>query len=150
MPASGRAIWGHYGKAAMILLDTSALIEFLNRTGSPWDTTVETLLTSDADVAIADITLTEVLQGIRSERDYRDVRASLMTFPILSLKDHDSYIKAADLYRKCRTKGLTIRSTVDLLIARIAIENNVELLHKDRDFEAIASVSTLKLFRGEV
>jgi len=150
MPASGRAIWAHYGKAAMILLDTSALIEFLNRTGSQWDTTVETLLTSDADVAIADITLTEVLQGIRNERDYREVRASLMTFPILSLKDHDSYIKAADLYRKCRTKGLTIRSTVDLLIARIAIENNAELLHKDRDFEAIASVSPLKLFRCEV
>ena len=134
----------------MILLDTSVLIEFLNRTGSPWDTAVETLLTSDADVAIADITLTEVLQGIRSERDYREVRASLMTFPILSLKDHDSSIKAADLYRKCRTKGLTIRSTVDLLIARIAIENNAELLHNDRDFEAIASVSSLKLFRGEV
>ena len=149
MPAFGRAIWAHYGKVAMILLDTSALIEFLNRTGSPWDTTVETLITSDADVAIADITLTEVLQGIRSERDYREVRASLMTFPILSLKDHDSYIKAADLYRKCRTKGLTIRSTVDLLIARIAIENNAELLHHDRDFEAISSFSSLRIYRVE-
>lgn len=149
MPVSGRVIWAHYGKAAMILFDTSALIEFLNRTGSPWDTAVETLLTNDADVAIADITLTEVLQGIRSERDYREVRASLMTFPILSLKDHDSYIKAADLYRKCRAKGLTIRSTVDLLIARTAIENNAELLHHDRDFEVIASVSPLRLYRIE-
>ena len=133
----------------MILLDTSALIEFLNRTGSPWDNAVETLLTNDADVAIADITLTEVLQGIRNERDYREVRSSLMTFPILSLKDHDSYIKAVDLYRKCRTKGLTVRSTVDLLIARTAIEHNAELLQHDRDFEAIASVSSLKLYRVE-
>jgi len=133
----------------MILLDTSALIEFLNRTGSAWDTAVETLLTSTVDIAISDITLTEVLQGIRNERDYREVRDSLLTFPILSLKDHNSYIKAADLYRKCRSKGMTIRSTVDLLIARIAIENNAELLHNDRDFEAIASVSSLKLYRIE-
>ncbi|MEI6205944.1 MAG: PIN domain nuclease [Desulfuromonadales bacterium] len=129
----------------MTLVDTSALIEFLNRTGSLSDKAVETLITNDAEIAIADITLTEALQGIRSERDYHEVRASLLTFPILSLKDHDSYIKAADMYRKCRTKGLTIRSTVDLLIAQTAIENNAELLHNDRDFEAIASVSSLKL-----
>jgi len=87
-----------------------------------------------------------VLQGIRSERDYREVRASLVTLPILSLKNHDSYINAADLYRKCRTKGLTIRSTVDLLIAQTAIEHSSELLHNDRDFEAIALVSPLKQY----
>lgn len=130
----------------MILLDTSALIEFLNRTGSRHDKAIEALLSNEADIAIAEITLTEVLQGIRNERDYSEVRASLMTLPILSLKGNDSYIKAADIYRKCRTKGLTIRSTIDLLIAQAAIEYNAELLHNDRDFEAIASVSSLKLY----
>ena len=130
----------------MILLDTSALIEFLNRTGSRHDNAVETLLSNEADIAIAEITLTEVLQGIRNERDYSEVQASLMTLPILSLKGHDSYIKAADIYRNCRTKGLTIRSTIDLLIAQNAIEHNAELLHNDRDFEAITSVSSLKLY----
>ena len=130
----------------MILLDTSALIEFLNRTGSPHDKAVETLIANDAEIAIAEITLTEVLQGIRSERDYREVLASLMTLPILSLNGHNSYIKAADLYRKCRSKGLTIRSTVDLLIAQAAIEHNAELLHNDRDFEAISSISSLRLY----
>ena len=69
-----------------------------------------------------------------------------MTLPILSLKSHDSYIKAADLYRICRVKGLTIRSTIDLLIAQTAIEHNAELIHNDRDFEAIASASSLKLY----
>jgi predicted nucleic acid-binding protein len=69
-----------------------------------------------------------------------------VTLPILSLKGHDSYVKAADLYRKCRAKGLTIRSTIDLLIAQTAIENNAELLHNDRDFAAIASVTSLKLY----
>jgi predicted nucleic acid-binding protein len=130
----------------MILLDTSVLIEFLNRTGSLSDKTVEALIANDTDIAIAEITLTEVLQGIRSERDYREVKASLMTLPALSLKGHDSYSKAADLYRKCRTKGLTIRSTIDLIIAQTAIENNSELLHNDRDFGAIASVSSLRLY----
>jgi predicted nucleic acid-binding protein len=131
----------------MILLDSSALIEFLNRTGSTVDFAIESLITNSAEVAIADIVLTEVLQGIRNEQEYREVRASLLSLPILSLKEHDSYIKAADLYRKCRAKGLTIRSTIDLLIARIAIEHGAELLHNDRDFEAIASVSPLKLYR---
>lgn len=146
MPVSGREIWTHYGQAAMILLDTSALIEFLNRSGSRHDTAIETLIANDADIAIAEITLTEVLQGIRNERDYREVSASLSTFPILSLKSHDSYIKAADLYRTCRAKGLTIRSTVDLLIAQTAIEHKAELLHNDRDFTAIASVASLKIY----
>lgn len=136
----------HYGKVAMILLDTSALIEFLNRTGSRHDKAIEELIINDTDIAIAEITLTEVLQGIRSERDYLEVRSSLMTLTTLSLRDHDSYTKAADLFRKCRSKGLTIRSTVDLLIAQTAIENNAELLHNDRDFEAIASFSPLRIY----
>ncbi len=130
----------------MILLDTSALIEFLNRTGSPADTAIEALIANNADVAIVEIVLTEVLQGIRNEREYREVRASLLSLPVLALKSQDSYIKAADLYRKCRTKGLTIRSTIDLLIAQAAIEHDAVLLHNDRDFEAIATVSPLKLY----
>lgn len=130
----------------MILLDTSALIEFLNRTGSPADLAIEALISNNADVAIADIVLTEVLQGIRNEREYREVLASLRSLPVLSLKGGDSYIKAAELYRKCRTKGLTIRSTIDLLIAQTAIEHDAALLHNDRDFAALATVSALKLY----
>jgi predicted nucleic acid-binding protein len=130
----------------MILLDTSSLIEFLNRTGSPADTAIEALISNNVDIAIAEIVLTEVLQGIRNEREYREVRASLLALPVLSLKGQDSYIKAADLYRKCRTKGLTIRSTIDLLIAQTAIEHDAALLHNDRDFAALASVSSLNLY----
>lgn len=130
----------------MILLDTSALIEFLNQTGSPCDRTIENIIQSSADVALTEIVLTEVLQGIRLERDYREIKESLLTFPVLSLKGPQSYIHAADIYRKCRTKGTTVRSTIDLLIAQTAIEHGAALLHNDRDFDAIASVSSLKLF----
>jgi predicted nucleic acid-binding protein len=130
----------------MILLDTSALIEFLNHTGSPCDMSIETLIQNNADVAITDIILTEVLQGIGADKDYREIKTCLLTFPVITLNNSLSYIHAADMYRKCRTKGITIRSTIDLLIAQAAIEHDAMLLHNDRDFNAIASVSSLKLF----
>ncbi|MGD0845440.1 MAG: PIN domain nuclease [Geobacteraceae bacterium] len=123
----------------MILIDASAFIEFLNRTGSREDTLIEQLIRNDEDIVLADITLTEILQGIKTDREYRDVKASLLTFPLLSLNSAESYIAAAELYRKCRKKGLTVRSTVDLLIAQIAIEHRTALLHNDRDFECVTS-----------
>jgi len=146
MLASGLAIWLLNGKVAMILLDTSALIEFLNHTGSPFDRAIENIILSNSDAALTDIVLTEVLQGIRLERDYREIKESLLTFPVLSLKGPQSYIHAADIYRKCRAKGITIRSTINLLIAQAAIEHGASLLHNDRDFEAIAAVSSLQIF----
>lgn len=81
----------------MILIDTSAMIEFLNRTGSQTDRTVQHLITINAKVALADITLTEILQGIRDDREYQEVKASLLAFPCLSLKGKESYLNAATL-----------------------------------------------------
>jgi predicted nucleic acid-binding protein len=130
----------------LILIDSSAFIEFLNRTGSTTAQVVERLIHDDAECAIADLVLTELLQGIKSDKEFRTVRDALLAFPILSLKGAESCVRAAELYRTCRTKGLTIRSTIDLFIAQIALENDAVLLHNDRDFEAIASVSTLKIY----
>jgi predicted nucleic acid-binding protein len=92
--------------------------------------------------------LTEILQRIKADREYRDVKSSLLTFPLLSLNSAESYIAAAELYRKCRKKGLTVRSTVDLLIAQIAIEHRTALLHNDRDFDALAQVCDIKIYDG--
>jgi hypothetical protein len=131
----------------LILIDSSAFIEFLNRTGSPCDLAVERLLRDDIDCAIADIILTELLQGIKNDREFRAVRDSLLNFPILSLKGVASYVQAGELYRRCRQNGLTIRSTVDLLIAQTALDHDAALLHNDRDFVSIASVSPLKLYQ---
>lgn len=131
----------------MILVDTSAFIEFLNRTGSREDRIVEQLVADNDEIAIPDISLTEILQGIRDEQEYAEVKSSLLTFPILSLTNTNSYIAAADLYRKCRKKGATVRSTVDLLVAQIAVEHKATLLHNDRDFDAIAKICDLKLYK---
>jgi len=129
----------------LIIIDASAFIEFLNRTGSRVDAMIERFIRNNDDVALADITLTEILQGIRDDKEYQQVKSSLLTFPILSLKSAESYVSAAELYRKCRKKGLTVRSTVDLLIAQIAMEYQASLLHNDRDFDAIAQVCDLRI-----
>ena len=129
----------------MILIDASAFIEFLNRTGSRADILIEQLIRDDDEIVLADLTLTEILQGIKNDREFREVKASLLTFPILSLKSPHSCVAAAELHRKCRKKGLTIRSTIDLLVAQIALEHSATLLHNDRDFDAIAQVCDLRV-----
>jgi len=134
----------------LILIDASAFIEFLNRTGSREDTLIEQFIRNDEDIAFAGITLTEILQGIKTDREYDDVKASLLTFPLLSMKSAESYISAAELYRKCGKKGLTIRSTVDLLIAQIALEHRATLLHNDRDFDALAQVCDIKIYNSSI
>lgn len=130
----------------MILIDTSAMIEFLNKTGTQADRSVEQLITSNADVALAQITLTEILQGIKDDKEHQEVKASLLAFPCLSLKGMESYLAAAELYRSCRKRGFTIRSTVDLLIAQTAMEYNAQLLHNDRDFDAITTFCDLQIY----
>jgi len=89
----------------LILIDTSAFIDFLNKTGSPFDREIESLISKDKETAIADIVLTEVLRGIKNDKDYAEVKKSLLSFPVYSLKGVDSFIAAADIYRKCRKKG---------------------------------------------
>lgn len=131
----------------MIIIDTSALIEFLNKTGSSFDREIESLINSDEDTAIADIVLTEVLQGIKDDKDYMEVKQALLSFSVYSLKGVDSFIAAADLYRKCRETGHTIRNTVDLLIAQIALENDLIILHNDRDFETLADICKLRIYK---
>ena len=131
----------------MILIDTSAFIEFLNHTGSSLDKELEHLITNEEDLAIADVTITEILQGIKDDKEFNEIKKSLLAFPVYSFKGVDSYIAAAELYRKCRKKGLTVRSTIDLLIAQIALEHNLILLHNDNDFNNIANLSGLKIYK---
>jgi len=131
----------------LILIDTSAFIEFLNRTGSSFDKEIEYLINNDEELAFADITITEILQGIKDDKDFNEIKSSLTAFPIYSLKSTDSYIAAAALYRKCRKNGLKIRSTIDLLIAQIALEHDLVLMHNDKDFQSIAGLSRLKTYK---
>lgn len=132
----------------MILVDTSAWIDFFNLgSKSPYGKIIENWLYDEEDLCLSEIILTEILQGIVSDSVYRRVRNFLLDFPIFTPKNTESYVSAGDIYRTCRKKGITLGSTIDCLIAQVAMENNFELFHKDRDFELISKYFSLHCIR---
>jgi predicted nucleic acid-binding protein len=128
-----------------ILVDTSVWIDFFNGIKSVASGILYKMLEAEDSICISDIILAETLQGFRSDEDFESAKTHLLYFPVYSLGSPDSYIKAAQLYRMCRKKGITIRKTIDCLIAQTAIEHHLVLLHRDKDFDKIASVSGLRV-----
>jgi predicted nucleic acid-binding protein len=105
---------------------------------------LESLVAFD-DVVTCLPVVQEVLQGFRDENAFRIARESMRALPIVeSPLGLDVFEEAADLYRRARRAGLTIRSSVDCLIAACAIRHDLEVVHQDRDFEALASISSLR------
>jgi predicted nucleic acid-binding protein len=126
----------------VILVDTSVWIEVF-RARRPFD--LESILDFDDVVTCLPI-IQEVLQGFRDERAYRAAREAMFSLPIVeSPIGADIYTEAIDLYRNARRSGLTIRSSVDCLIAACAIRHDLELLHRDRNYTALADISSLRL-----
>lgn len=82
----------------------------------------------------------EILQGIKDEKQFVLVKNYLSAFPLAKVREPYTYINAAKIYRKCKRKGVTIRSPIDCLIAQIAIENDLSILHRDRDYDNISKV----------
>jgi predicted nucleic acid-binding protein len=118
----------------MILVDTSVWIDFFNGRPSPQAQTLDSLL-GVQPLGIGDLILTEVLQGFRSDSDYRAARrllASLVPFEMLGM---DLALKCADHFRALRRRGITIRKTADVIIATFCLENGHALLFSDRDFQ---------------
>jgi predicted nucleic acid-binding protein len=125
----------------VILVDTSVWIEVF-RKQRPLD--LESLVAFD-EVVVCLPVIQEILQGIRDEASYRVAREALLSMPILeSPMGEDVFTEAAQLFRTARRAGLTIRSGVDCLIAACAIRHDIAVLHRDRDFTALARVSALK------
>ena len=121
----------------MILVDTSVWIDFLIGRDTPHRRLLHLLIETEEDICITEIILTEILQGIRDDALYETTKDYLLEFPVIKPKGIDSYVAAADIYRKCRKQGKTVRKTVDCIIAAIVRENNVTLLHNDTDFGVI-------------
>lgn len=119
----------------MILIDTSAWIEFLRDTGSPVCAAVDDLL--DDEIAICDAVSMELLAGARDERHLTDLRRLLARATLVSITAVD-YDEAAALYRRCRRQGETVRKLIDCLIAATAIRAGSPILHADADFAALA------------
>lgn len=130
----------------MILVDSSAWIEFLRDTGSP--VCEETARLLDSDIATTEPVRMEVLAGARDERHLRDLRALLGRARILPCQAAD-FESAAMLHRTCRRQGQSIRRLIDCLIASVAIRSRVPILHADADFEALARHTELAIHRPE-
>jgi hypothetical protein len=134
----------------MILVDTSVLIDFLKGENNDPTRRFRNILEQDLPFGITPLIFQEVLQGAKTEGEFRRLSKYLRTQRFYHPKSPlDSFEAAARLYFRCRRKGLTIRSTIDCLVAQITIENNLALLHNDNDFELISSVVPLKFWTVE-
>lgn len=118
----------------MILVDTTVWIDYFNGRITPETNTLEKILGMD-EIIMGDIILAEVLQGFRSDQDFEAARQALTRFRQVSMLNPDLAVRCARNYRQLRRAGITIRKTVDCFIATYCIENQVELLHCDRDFD---------------
>lgn len=125
----------------MIVVDTSAWIEFLRDTGSPVCNAVDELL--DADLAVCDAISMEILAGARDDHHLSQLRGLVNRATILPTTPAD-YDEAAALYRMCRRRGETVRKLIDCLIAAVAIRAGAELLHADVDFVALERHTELR------
>jgi len=125
----------------LILVDTSAWVEFLRDTGSPVCQRVDELLS--ADIATCHPVRMEVLAGARDERHLNDLRRLLARASLLPTRATD-YEQAATLFRTCRRNGETVRKLIDCLIAAAAIRAGVAILHADGDFDTLARHTDLQ------
>ena len=128
----------------MILIDTSAWVEFLRGTGSPVCEEVDRLL--DTEIAVTDPVVMEVLAGARSERHLHELRGLLGRAHLLRCDSAD-YAAAAGLYRQCRSGGETVRRLIGCLIGAVAVRHGLPVLHRDEDFDVLARRTDLTVHR---
>jgi predicted nucleic acid-binding protein len=120
-----------------LLVDTTVWIDFFRGVESGKTATLEQWIRNREDICCCGFILTEVLQGIREEREVRVTRQRFEGLIYLA-DDRSTFELAATLYRELRRKGFTIRNSMDCLIASVAIQHGVALLENDRDYEPIA------------
>lgn len=121
----------------MIVVDTSVWIDHLNDRGTPQVATLRDLLPREP-ILVGDLILCEILQGLRNDREARQVESALRAFDLALMCGVDLACRAAANYRLLRGRGITIRKTIDLIIGTFCIENDHALLHDDRDYDPMA------------
>ena len=129
----------------MIIVDSSVWIDYFRGTEN-WQTDILDDLLGEEHVTVGDLILTEVLQGFSKEKDFANAHDHLMNLDQVALGGQLVAIDAARNYRVLRQYGITIRKTIDTLIATYCILHNATLLHNDRDFEPFANYLGLRCF----
>ena len=128
----------------MILVDTTVWIDFFAARPLPHVAALESIIKRRENICICGIILAEVLQGIRRDIDFRKTRDLFNTLIFLPMP-YTVFLRSAEIYRKLRKKGITIRKPLDCMIASVAIENDILLLHNDKDFQPIEKDCGLKV-----
>lgn len=118
----------------MILVDSSVWIDFLRNRPTPETIKLDELIGRER-IAMGDLMLAEVLQGIPLERDFENALRIYSAFPVVTIAGEAVALEAARNYRKLRAQGITVRKTIDTLIATRCIMDGLPLLFSDRDFE---------------
>lgn len=130
----------------MIVVDTSVWIDVLNGRQAEHVARFEQLLTDGEPLALTEVIYTEILQGLRSEKEVDLVDGHLRAFPVLALQGIDDFRLAAELHRRARQKGVTVRRTLDCLIAAPCVRAGVPIFHNDQDFDRLAGCTELQVF----
>lgn len=131
----------------MILVDTSVLIDLFKGTSNGPANRMREVLGHQIPFGITSVIYQEVLQGAKSDKEYNLLRDYLSSQRFFHPQDAiKTYEDAARIYYSCRKKGVTIRSTMDCLVAQIALEQDLALLHNDRDFDVMAPIINLRLY----
>jgi predicted nucleic acid-binding protein len=128
-----------------ILADTSVWIDLFNDAATKEADQLQKYIETDYPVYLCAVILQEILQGLNSDKDYKVVKDLLLSYPFLETKSVEFAVGAAELYRRLKKEGVTIRKSNDCLIAYHAIFYNLPVLHRDRDFSIIARHSSLKV-----
>lgn len=124
----------------MVLIDTSVIINYLKNVDDQYTNTLTFLIDNKYPIGINNYIYQEILQGAKSEKEYEILKQYLNQFHFYQLSGKSSYEAAAMMNVQCRNSGITIRSTINLLIAQTAIENDILLLTYDSDFYNMAKV----------
>lgn len=127
----------------MIVVDSSVWVDYFNGQATPETDRLDRLLGTEP-VAIGDVILAEVLQGFRSDADFKTARRLLTSLTVHDMLGAARAVRVAEHYRALKRKGVTVRKTVDVIIATFCIEARLPLLFSDRDFEPFVRYLGLK------
>jgi len=129
----------------VILADTSAWVEYLRATGSLVHLRLRKLIADEGELVTTEVVMMELLAGETSPEGVTQLRRLLGRFDLLPVEGLADYEAAAELSRRCRAGGETVRSLTDCLIAAVAVRSGATLLHRDHDFEVIARHTPLRV-----
>ena len=119
----------------MVIVDASVWIDYLFDRNNPQTDWLDWAIGRE-EIGLTSLSVCEILQGVRFDRQFRELRADLLRFPVFESWSAQLAAASAQNYRSLRNRGITIRSTIDCLIATFCIQQNHSLLHRDRDFDA--------------